>query len=567
MPYPLLLPLLLWACLVGPGLCITRRLAWRAEERLCGAIGLSLIFIYLGAFAIHVFELLPGWYTSLTLVCASTSLLTLPAQARLLRSAAVRRALAGYGCLLVWTLLLLCLVRNYSGGACAWDWWEHYQRSLVFLEHRPWDSRYGEMALPARPPLMNVVGAHFLSQVGSPYSIFQVVFTCLNLLVFFPLHLSLRLFGRGGRGPSVLLVGFLMASPMLLWNATWTWTKLLTAFFVVLGVCLYVVGWRRGDPTRTVAAFLSLAAGILTHYSAAPYAVFLAGHYVLFVLPGRRAWLRELAAVSAVCTALLATWFAWSAWKFGLAATLGSNTTVTGMAASSASENALKVFRNVVNSFVPHPLRLTPAEWRSQFDQPSQLGMVRDYAMTLYGNNFLFAIGSVGGFLVLFLVMREFARRRRGVWFAAAFVVSTALLGIAVHPTADPLGVAQICGQPLILMGVAFLAARFTTLPRVLRWLGLGGVAADFALGVMLEFLLEHRVFEVAAVNGRPTLGAGTGLSAWALRNWMDKTQWGVTYCGDYVSGAATLITILLVAGFLAVFVSLSRAAAGRSHA
>lgn len=568
-PSFLLLPLLLWACLVGPGLCVTSRLRWRAEERLCAAIGLSVVVVYVAAFAVYAFDLSRTWHVAVSAACGLLSLLSLPAQVRLFRAPAVRHACASYVCLLVWTILLLCLVRNYSGGACAWDWWEHYQRSLVFLEHRPWDPRYGVVPLTARPPLMNVVAAHFLSPLGTGYPLFQVLFTALNLLVVFPLHLSLRFWGRGGARPSALLLGFLMTNPMLLWNATWTWTKLLTAFFVVLGVWFYWAGWRRDDSSRRVAAFVSLAASVLTHFSAAPYALVLAGHYVLFVLSRRRRGLVEAALAAVLAGGLLSTWFVWSASAFGVRETFGANTTVTGMAASSATDNARKVLHNIINTVVPHPLRLSLAAFQSAFSQPSRLGLVRDYLMTLYGTNFFFAMGSVGGLLVLWLAVREFTgapSRRRG--FAVAFVVLTALLGIAVHPTADPFGVAQICGQPLLLLGIAFLAARFTTLPRVAQWLGLLGVALDFGLGVLLEFALENRLFEVTMVNGLPTVGGSSGLSAWALRNWLDKTKWGVVYWGDYFAGAADLIVVFAVAGFLVLFLSLLRiVAAGPTRA
>ena len=60
-------------------------------------------------------------------------------------------------------------------------------------------------------------------------------------------------------------------------------------FYVLLGLTLYLAGWRRGDRARLACAFAALSAGVLVHYSAAPYALFLGLHYLVAVFPGRPA--------------------------------------------------------------------------------------------------------------------------------------------------------------------------------------------------------------------------------------------------------------------------------------
>jgi hypothetical protein len=80
------------------------------------------------------------------------------------------RQIAAFGFLFLWAIGLLSLVRHYSGGAWAGDWIEHYERTLFFLDHRPKDTvSIGAYLLPARPPLMNLVAAHCLAQVGRQY--------------------------------------------------------------------------------------------------------------------------------------------------------------------------------------------------------------------------------------------------------------------------------------------------------------------------------------------------------------------------------------------------------------
>src|SRR5690242_13739965 len=44
---------------------------------------------------------------------------------------------------------------------------------------------------------------------------------------------------------------------------------------------LYVAGWRKGSLSRMVGAFLALTVGMLVHYSAGPYLLFLVMHYLV----------------------------------------------------------------------------------------------------------------------------------------------------------------------------------------------------------------------------------------------------------------------------------------------
>ena len=112
---------------------------------------------------------------------------------------------------------------------------------------------------------------------------------------------------RRGLLPLVVLVAI---NPMVMVNATYSWTKSLTVFYVILAVTLYLAGRRKRDSARTVAAFVALAAGLLVHYSAGPYVAFLALHY-LFRFFRERPWRwRELAGVMVAAGLVLATWFA-----------------------------------------------------------------------------------------------------------------------------------------------------------------------------------------------------------------------------------------------------------------
>ena len=207
----------------------------------------------------------------------------------------MRQALAGFGFLLLWAAVLTAIVRNFSGGTWFGDWLEHFQRSLFFLRHFPAGIIiFPGYALPARPPMMNVLAAFFLAQTTDRFEIFQAVFVFLNLLLFLPCYLMMPALGRRARRRTWLLVLLFASSPLVMQNTTYTWTKAAAAFYVVLALWFYLAGWRKHDSVRTTAAFVALAAGLLVHYSAGPYVVILALHYLTRVLPKRPDKWREL---------------------------------------------------------------------------------------------------------------------------------------------------------------------------------------------------------------------------------------------------------------------------------
>src|SRR5262249_25658180 len=147
--------------------------------------------------------------------------------------------------------------------------------------------------------------------------LFQAILSALNLLFWFPLVMMLPWLGAARKDNRIILLVLIMGSPMVIWNATWTWTKLFAAFYVILGLAFYVNGWRRVDPARLVLAFLFLAAGFLSHFSAGPYLLFLGAHYVLFLLPRRRHRLEAVVAFL-LCSVLWATWFGYAIALSGL---------------------------------------------------------------------------------------------------------------------------------------------------------------------------------------------------------------------------------------------------------
>jgi hypothetical protein len=528
-----LLLALLPVCSFAPGFFFVRRLRWTPLEKLCGSIGLSLILLYLAAWSIYCFG--PQDQRVPYAIVASAAVVLGAAAWRdawnLFRSFRIRQALLGFGFLLVLVLTMLAMIRVYSGAGWAADWYEHFHRTLFFLDRLPRDVTIFPMyTLTARPPMMNVLAGFFLGLTADRFPLFQVVFSFLNILLFLPCLLILPALGDQRRRGSLALMVLLGACPVVMENATYSWTKSLTVFYVILALALYLAGWRKRDPVRTVAAFVALAAGILVHYSAGPYAAFLALHYLYRFLRERPFRWRELGLAAGVPAVLLASWFVWSVQAYGAKSTFGSNTTVTSSQAYEGS-NLEKIALNLYDTIVPPYFRGEPEVW----PQGNPDGELRDQAFVWYQLNLIVAMGCAGGLTVLWLLYARLIRARatpeRTFW--RLMVPFCVVLGIAAVGERDFSGVPHLTLISVELLGVTLLAANFRRLPQVVQFLLIAGCCVDFYFGIYLQARVESLentaqriVFPEPRYAGGQILSAGDtadSLGETAYRNWNVK--------------------------------------------
>jgi len=462
-------------------------------EKLCGAVGLSLILVWLAGWTIYLAA--PGGWTlgaaGISVICAVLGVLGWRDARALAASNRVRRSLTGFAFLVVWTLVILATIRHYSGAGWTGDWLEHFQRTLVYLHHLPAGTEiFGGYRVPSRPPLAHIVAALVMAQTQDRFEIFQAVSAFLNLLLFLPCCLILPLLARPWKSGVLPLTCIFALSPLLMVNATYTGVKTVAAFFVVLAVAFYLRGCRKNDPARICMAFLSLAGASLAHYSGLPYAVFLSVHYLATRF--RRTWRwRELVAAAGCAAVPLLAWFGWCVSNFGIGGTFSSvvHASVGYGQETYQGSYLIKCVANLADAIVPHFLR----DWSlvRAWGQPNTLGYLRDNAFLVYQTSLVFTMGAVGGPLVVWLLFRVLRRRTTAASFWLAFVPSLIAAGFLVAGERDRFGVTHLTLIPMMTIGIAFLAANFSSR----RWLSLAvvtGCAIDFSLGVLLQARVEH---------------------------------------------------------------------------
>jgi hypothetical protein len=520
---------LLPVCCVGPGLLIVSRLRWSPMEKLCGAFAASFIAIYLVSFAFFCLNA-PVWaYWATSSLFAVMGLVGWRAARLLLANHQTRRVILAFAVVLAWDFLHLAMVRRYGGGNWAADWHEHYDRTRYFLHQLPYDYVFvRRYLLPARPPMMNVMAAYLCRQVGLSFEAYSLIFLFLNAWAFVPCCFLLGFFARRGMRYVPALAVLFMLNPSILENVTLTVTKALAAGLVVLGVCFYL---RR----RVVAAAVILAAGLLVHYSAAPFAAAVAVHYLVTFIPRRWPFWEAIVSGTAVA-ALLSTWFIWSILHFGAHSTFFSNTTATGTAAMSATDNLHRVLYNLYTSLIPHPFHSVDD---LQYTHLGSWSQVNDYYFMMSQTTLPMMAGIAGGLIAVGLIVHAmFKQHGPAKRFFIFFLIFTYVVGIAVNPDRSAYGGAQVTLQSLALMAVTLVAASLPAIgPMVFRLLLLGTLL-DYCLGILLQFHLESTVYQTAIGRGGQILiRADPVLGNSKAGEYHAKLMAGYLFWGDHLAG------------------------------
>ena len=318
---------------------------------------------------------------------------------------------------------------------------------------------------------------------------------------------------------------------------------------------------------RFICAFASFCIGVLVHYSAGPYAFFVGLHYLLAVWWRRHQW-AEAAIIASVCVAILGSWFGWSVAHYGPKITFASNSTVTDSRQSSPVENVRNIGKNLLSTIVPsilrHPSWMVSGSPDADADlvQPTTEGRVRDFAFLCYQVSVTLGLGTAGLALVSYLLWQSFRRssataakspRERLFW--AAFILFVYVIGVMVYGGKDRFGVAHICLQGLVLLGLCLLAASWREIRSPIRWLILPGLAVDFCFGIFLQFTLESRDFlMLPGPRGQWIMRSSDDWQSRASQaNRMIKMNADMHFWGDrFVGGVGVLqaLAALILIGF-----------------
>lgn len=501
-------------------------------EKLLATLALSLLGSFLLGWTRFVAQLPPALYWMLPLLAVAGLVWRRRELAALWRDPSARDLIVGQAIVTIWCLGWLASIATYSGGGWAADWFEHWERTCHFLARGEPETLFIEHAsLTARPPLANVVIAALLALTRVDFAHYQLCSTLLGSLAFSPAALLARRWGGPAAIP-ITAVLFLL-NPMFVQNATFAWTKLPCTFFVLVGVWFFLRATDGGPPRGpALLCAASLAAAILTHYSAGPVALVLAAAWIFLGMRRRAdiAWRQATAGAVVLGALLLGTWFGWAVVTYGVGGTLFANTSVQA-ADSSLFRQFGRIALNLRDTLVPHFLR--PLD-TTLIAQTSPWGAWRDWCFQLYQTNLLFAFGSLAWIVFALVVRRCWLTTPAPVRFAwAGAVGAVVVLGVAVHGARDTWGLAHICLQPVVFFGLAVLAAKAAGAPRHWRLLLAAGAVLDLALGLVLHFGVQNLTWDRWFRPGRSFDAIFAEYSPTAFMNVAAKVQHQLAFVSD----------------------------------
>ncbi|HEY1791450.1 MAG TPA: hypothetical protein VGG34_00915 [Opitutaceae bacterium] len=532
---------------------VADRLGLRPVEAVVAGAALSLVAAFAVLWAVFTLGLPLGLYWLVPAAAAAGIAAGWRGVAALLRDGAARELMGCQLMVTAWCASFLALLHEYTGGAWIADWYEHWERAGYFLRLWPADRLFiGRYLLPARPPLANLLVAGFMRMTSVSFPMFQSASTALCSLAFLPAGLLAWRFG-GRRGLRMSAVAF-MASPLFIQNATYPWTKLEAAFFVLCAL-YFVARMRdggRGSAACGLLAAVCLAGGILAHYSAGPYAAVLALSWILlgvrsrWALPTVRLTLLSAAAGAAV----LALWFGWSVTAYGARVTFLSNSTAE-MAGMAPMSPLLAMLLNIRDTLVPAVVRGFHGR---MFVQANPWGAFRDHCFLLYQLDPVLAMGSVACLVAARGAARAWAaasRADRAFW--TGILLGIFLLSFAAYGDRDRYGIGHLCLQGLVLLGVAFAAAQWDSLGRGWRAALCLGWCADFCLGVALQAGLEGMADPLRP--GRGLAIDPAGLSLMSQENIGEKMVAHLAFVADTLPIRTVHVLLLLGALLLLALV------------
>lgn len=488
----------------------------------------------------------------------------------LLSDSVIRVSLFCYGFVVVWCLLFLSFIMCYHGGGWFGDWMEHYERSLFFLDYMDPDTPITEIYhFTARPPLANMFNALFMALLGRDFFAFQIINCLASTLVFWPLALLLTLLdlkNSSFRNGCFILTGLLLLNPMFMQNVTYAWTKLLASFYILGAFYCFMRAWKESGAGFAFYfwGFLSLAIGLLVHYSVGTYVLVC----VLFYFWANRSrWLRvrflkEVSCIGLLCCAVLLTWFGWAFARYGVETTLTSNTTYTDSARLTVTDNLVKIGNNIACTVVPHPILSLMGKTGGEIEGSLPAVQTRDYFFNIYQTNLIFGIGSFTLFGLAFGFRKwlgafspEPFYKENWFWW----VVLTYVIGIATHGTHSFWGLIHISSQPLVYLALVMLAGVLYRYSRGLIVLLGICLAVDLYFGVFIHFNLQNlnpeSVFLELASLSVPYQEAVDLYGRNIIDNFSTTEKFGFEYIGrlvDWSAGVFWVVAFFVFALFVA---------------
>lgn len=451
-----------------PGFSLTYFLPYKKEEKFVLSFALSFILYYIFGFL---------WYVSGSpikivpigiILLLGISLVVIVKKKMIDRM--IFRLFLLFGMFFLILIGIQSLIPYYGGGMWYFDWWEHFSRSIFFLERLPLSMGFGPFMITSRPPFFNVLSAVYMSIVGNSFSSYQIIATILNGFMILPVFLFVKQYFPQKSAYSILflLSFFMLLNPSIMTQIMYTWTKGFSAAFFVLGLFFYLSWKKSGENLRFILTVLFLSSAILIHYSSIIYILLMGIDFIVIFIKERKIHFQPLLLSLSVIVLLLGSWFVWSVTHFGLEKSFLKDAHISWQRQLTFAQFTNKNLNNLYYSFIP----VISDRFRGYTSyQPSPFSFQSDILFIFHATTFVGSLTIAGTFILLIYLFAEsltLIRTRkfiRNVFsFLPLFVFFALLFAPIAEPVTSPTGVAHTVYVPLILI---VLSVVFTQLMKI----------------------------------------------------------------------------------------------------
>lgn len=470
--------------------------------------------------------------------------------------------------LAIWLTGVQALIVNYGGSFWYGDWYEHYERSLFYVEQWPSTARFlnNMWTLPARGPLFNAAAAMLMTG-GSGFQHFQIYSSLLNSFAFLPLALLLRdVAGLKEKTALTWSVLICAIAPFALMQETYTWTKFLTNGIILAAIYFYRKGLTENRPAVVILAFLVFAEAMLAHYLALSFALLFALHFVYVVF--RRGWKKTLILqVAGVCLLLMCPWFLYIFTVFGIRSSISATSTFGNYIQMQADKSGevpgwdLVFAGNLLTTSIPYSWRhqnsgLMIAPRMIQLDsragpvytpKPEEANRITEWFSGLVNNldSFPGCLGWAGCFGLAIAVPMWIRRRLKsspptvetsgpGPIFWTLFFVLGIPLNILLSRDFSFHGVAHLNLQPFISLSAVLIVKMLKDCRLAVRWVFLAVFLFESALISGALITLEQRMLPIRVdASGRMIVTGRVEAGYKYVNNYVYKLQQKAVFLSD----------------------------------
>ncbi len=277
--------------------------------------------------------------------------------------------LSAWFALSLWILAFQVNVISY-GSQVSWagDWFEHYERSIFFMNQLPVSTTFleGMFFLPARGPLFNANAGLIMSGLGHEFWVYQCISTTLNAFPVIIMGLLIKEVSGWSKNKAFFSSAiFLGLAPFSFQQLLYTWTKFFAVGFILSGIYFYIRGCKERKFHLVGLSFLIFSLGILAHYMVLVPMLFFVLHFLWTSFLSPKIFKVPALYLFVLSPLILATWFGFLFLKFGVNESLNANTAIGKEYAENYYKNEGKEQPAHLHLFLGNMLTsIFPNDWR-----------------------------------------------------------------------------------------------------------------------------------------------------------------------------------------------------------